>query len=66
MVEADFLQELPVVPLWYSGAWFQASTAYWKNYPASTSRQDQFTPMMGYGWLGSTTTVYTLANLKPH
>jgi peptide/nickel transport system substrate-binding protein len=66
VVEADFLQELPVVPLWYSGAWFQASTAYWKNYPASSSRQDQFTPMMGYGWLGSTTTIYALANLKPH
>jgi len=66
VVEADFLQELPVVPLWYSGAWFQASTEYWENYPASTSRQDQNTPMMGAGWLGSTTTVYALANLKPH
>jgi peptide/nickel transport system substrate-binding protein len=66
VVEADFLQELPVVPLWYSGAWFQASTEYWENYPASTSRQDQYTPMMGAGWLGSTTTVYALANLKPH
>jgi peptide/nickel transport system substrate-binding protein len=66
VIEADFLQELPVVPLWYSGAWFQASTAYWKNYPASTSRQDQYTPMMGSGWLGSTTTVYALADLKPH
>jgi peptide/nickel transport system substrate-binding protein len=66
VVEADFLQELPEVPLWYSGAWFQASTAYWDNYPASTSRQDQYTPMMGAGWLGSTTTVYALANLKPH
>jgi peptide/nickel transport system substrate-binding protein len=66
VVEADFLQELPEVPLWYSGGWFQASTAYWENYPASTSRQDQNTPMMGPGWLGSTTTVYALANLKPH
>ncbi len=66
VVEADFLQELPVVPLWNSGAWFQASTAYWHNYPASTSPQDQYTPMMGPGWLGSTTTIYALANLKPH
>ncbi len=66
VVEADFLQELPEVPLWYSGAWFQASTAYWDNYPASTSRQDQYTPIMGAGWLGSTTTVYALASLKPH
>jgi peptide/nickel transport system substrate-binding protein len=66
VVEADFLQELPEVPLWYSGAWFQASTAYWENYPSSTSRDDENTPMMAAGWLGSTTTVYALANLKPH
>ena len=66
VVEADFLQEVPEVPLWYGGAWFQASTAYWENYPASTSRQDQYTPMMGPGWLGSTTTVYALAELRPH
>lgn len=65
VVEADFLQELPEIPLWYSGAWFQASTAYWGNYPASTDPSDQNTPMMGAGWLGSTTTVYALADLRP-
>ncbi len=35
-IEADFLQDLPEVPLWYSGAWFQASTTYWEDYPSST------------------------------
>ena len=65
-LEADFLQDLPEVPLWYSGAWFQASTTYWEDYPSSTVLQDQFTPMMWPGWLGSTTTVYALAQLRPH
>lgn len=65
-LEADFLQDLPVVPLWYSGAWFQANATYWENYPSSTARKDQFTPMMWPGWLGSTTTVYALAQLRPH
>jgi peptide/nickel transport system substrate-binding protein len=65
-LEADFLKDLPEVPLWYSGAWFQASTTYWEGYPSSTLPRDQFTPMMGPGWLGSTTTVYALAQLRPH
>ena len=66
VLESDFLQELPEVPLWYSGAWFQASTAYWEDYPSSVSRLDHYTPMMWPGWLGSTTTVYALAQLRPH
>jgi peptide/nickel transport system substrate-binding protein len=66
VLEADFLQELPEVPLWYSGAWFQASTAYWRDYPSSTGHQGHYTPMMWPGWLGSTTTVYALAQLRPH
>jgi peptide/nickel transport system substrate-binding protein len=66
VLESDFLQELPEVPLWYSGAWFQATTAYWENYPTSAGKQGHYTPMMGPGWLGSTTTVYALAQLRPH
>jgi peptide/nickel transport system substrate-binding protein len=64
-LETDFLQDLPEVPLWYSGAWFQATTTYWADYPSNTVPRDQFTPMMGPGWLGSTTTVYALAQLQP-
>jgi peptide/nickel transport system substrate-binding protein len=64
-LEQDFLQELPVVPLWYNGAWFQGQTTYWTNYPSSTNPHDQYTPIMWHGWLGAMTTVYALANLKP-
>jgi len=29
-----FLKEMPAVPLWYNGMWFQASTQVWTNYPS--------------------------------
>ncbi|MGP8208843.1 MAG: ABC transporter substrate-binding protein [Acidimicrobiales bacterium] len=64
-LEADFLQALPEIPLWYSGAWFQANTSYWQGYPSSTSPHDEYTPLMWPGWLGSMTTVYALAQLEP-
>ena len=64
-LEQRFLQSLPVIPLWYNGAWFQGQTKYWTNYPSSTSPTDQYTPIMWHGWLGAMTTIYALANLKP-
>jgi peptide/nickel transport system substrate-binding protein len=64
-LELDFLQQLPEIPLWYTGAWFQANTGHWDNYPASTSKDDNYTPVMWPGWLGSTTTVLALAQLDP-
>jgi peptide/nickel transport system substrate-binding protein len=63
-LEAEFLQALPEIPLWYSGAWFQANTSYWQGYPSSTTPHDEYTPVMWPGWLGSMTTVYALAQLK--
>ncbi len=62
-LEARFLQRLPVVPLWYTGAWFQASTAHWAGYPSSSDRRDWYTPVMWPGWLGAATTVLALAHL---
>ncbi len=63
-LQVDFLEQLPEIPLWYTGAWFQANTRFWKGYPSSTSRNDQYTPVMWNGWLGSMTTVLALARLR--
>ena len=63
-LESDFLQDLPVIPVWYNGAWFQGSTKYWQDYPSSGS-SDQNMPVMWGGYIGAMTTVYALANLKP-
>jgi len=29
-----FLKEMPYIPLWYNGLWFQASSQVWKNWPS--------------------------------
>ncbi|EKF50301.1 extracellular solute-binding protein [Thermosipho africanus H17ap60334] len=29
-----FLNEMPAIPLWFNGLWFQASTQVWKNWPS--------------------------------
>src|SRR5215471_13718624 len=63
-LETHFLQDLPQIPVWYNGAWFQGSTKYWQNYPASGSG-NQNMPVMWGGYIGAMTTVYALANLKP-
>ena len=63
-LEADYLQALPQIPVWYNGAWFQGNTKYWSGYPSSTS-SNQNTPVMWNGYLGAMTTVYALAALKP-
>jgi peptide/nickel transport system substrate-binding protein len=64
-LEQDFLQQLPEIPLWYGGAWFQASTSHWDNYPSATAAHDNYTPVMWAGWLGCATTVLALAQLTP-
>ncbi|MHB1498318.1 MAG: ABC transporter substrate-binding protein [Acidimicrobiales bacterium] len=63
-LQSDFLDQLPEIPLWYTGAWFQASTRYWQGYPSSITSSDRYTPVMWPGWLGSTTTVLALAHLR--
>jgi peptide/nickel transport system substrate-binding protein len=63
-LETDFLQQLPVIPVWYNGAWFQGNTQYWTSYPSSTG-SDQYMPVMWNNYIGAMTTVYALANLQP-
>jgi peptide/nickel transport system substrate-binding protein len=63
-LETDFLQQQPEIPVWYNGAWFQGSTQYWSDYPASGS-SDQNMPVMWGGYIGAMTTVLALAELKP-
>jgi len=63
-LESDFLQQLPQIPVWYNGAWFQGSTKYWQDYPSSGTSNEAM-PVMWEHYLGAMTTVYALANLKP-
>jgi peptide/nickel transport system substrate-binding protein len=63
-LESDFLQQLPEIPLWYNGAWFQGNNQYWTNY-AANGTGNEWTPVMWRNYLGAMTSVYALANLKP-
>jgi peptide/nickel transport system substrate-binding protein len=63
-LEKDFLQQLPQIPVWYNGAWFQGNTAHWTNYPAQGT-SSEWTPVMWGGYLGAMTSVYGLAQLTP-
>ena len=64
-LEANFLQALPEIPLWYNGAWFQGNNTYWTGFPSNTNPSDQNVPVMWNGYLGALTTVYALAALRP-
>ena len=57
-LEKDFLQQLPQIPVWYNGAWFQGNTKYWTNYPSSTAATNQTIPVMWNGYIGAMTSVY--------
>jgi len=63
-LETDFLQQLPEIPLWYNGAWFQGINKYWTNF-AANGTSNEYTPVMWRGYLGAMTSIYALANLKP-
>ncbi len=63
-LQTSFLQQLPEIPVWYNGAWFQGNSKYWADYAANGTSNEN-TPVMWGGYLGAMTTVYALANLKP-
>jgi peptide/nickel transport system substrate-binding protein len=64
-LEKDFLQNLPMIPIWYNAAWFQAGTSHWTNYPVKGNASNGAVPSMWRGYIGALTSVYALANLQP-
>ena len=63
-LETDFLQDLPEIPLWYNGAWFQGNNTYWTGFPSSANPNDENTPVLWNNYLNMTT-IFALAALKP-
>jgi peptide/nickel transport system substrate-binding protein len=47
------LTDLPIIPLWYNGAWSQASNAVWTNWPSAGG--DEYLPVTwgGYWQMGA-------------
>lgn len=62
-LQVSFMNELPMIPLWYNGAWAQMSTTTWKNWPADGTDR-QFIPISWRGWL-QMTGLDTITHLEP-
>jgi peptide/nickel transport system substrate-binding protein len=61
-LEKTFLQDLPVIPLWYNGMWAMFNTKHWKNWPSTTGRQ--YTPSSWRNYW-QMTSIDMLTHIKP-
>ncbi|MCE4598695.1 MAG: ABC transporter substrate-binding protein [Desulfurococcales archaeon] len=61
-IQEIFLRDLPYIPLWYNGFWFQASTLHWTGWPSEDNPYGVPVTWPGNWQLGG---VLTLLNLKP-
>ena len=48
------LTDLPIIPLWYNGAWAQFSTSNWTNWPGSADDQNHYFPVTWNGYWNMT------------
>lgn len=62
-LEEIFLTDLPVIPLWYNGAWSQANTSVWSNWPAADGENNTLPVTWNGFW--NMTGVLMLAELEP-
>lgn len=49
-VQEKFMTDLPVIPLWYNGAWAQYNESQWTNWPKE-GREDAYFPVMWNGYV---------------
>jgi len=60
-----FLRDLPYIPLWYNGFWFQASTLYWTGWPSEDNPYGVPVTWPGNWQLGGLMTLLHLKPVKP-
>ncbi len=48
------LTDMPVIPLWYNGAWAQFNSTYWTNWPGSGDSQGHYLPVTWRGYWNMT------------
>ena len=56
------LQDLPIIPLWYNGAWSQANNNVWTNWPSAAAGSPHYMPVTwgGYWNMGAVLMLTTL------
>jgi peptide/nickel transport system substrate-binding protein len=58
------LTDMPVIPLWYNGAWAQYNNSVWTNWPSSDKGANHFLPVTWNGYWNMTG-ILMLTQLKP-
>jgi peptide/nickel transport system substrate-binding protein len=61
-LEEIFLKNMPAIPLWYNGLWFQASNAAWENWP---TEHDPYAYPVTWGGGWQTGGTMMLMKIKP-
>jgi peptide/nickel transport system substrate-binding protein len=59
-----FLEDMPMVPLWYNGMWAQMNNTYWTNWPSSAEGAPHWTPVTWRGYWNMTA-INMLTDLEP-
>jgi peptide/nickel transport system substrate-binding protein len=57
------LTDLPILPLWYNGAWAQFNSTYWTNWPCSADSCNHYYPVTWNGYWNMTS-ILMLTELK--
>jgi len=57
------LTDMPVIPLWYNGAWAQANTSVWTGWPSAKDGDSHYAPVTWRNWL-ELGGILTLTELK--
>jgi peptide/nickel transport system substrate-binding protein len=56
------LTDMPIIPLWYNGAWSQVSNVAWTNWPSDAGSHVYPVTWNGYWQMGA---VKMLTQIKP-
>jgi len=58
------LTDLPIIPLWYNGAWAQYSNAVWTGWPSAADKDNHYLPITWRGYWNMTG-ILMLTQIKP-
>jgi peptide/nickel transport system substrate-binding protein len=63
-LQTAFLTDMPLIPLWYNGAWSQYSENHWTNWPSSAEAANHWFPVTWRGYWNMTA-IRMLSELEP-
>lgn len=58
------LTDMPLIPMWYNGAWAQYNNSVWTNWPSSASDANHYLPVTWRGYWNMTA-ILMLCDLQP-